>query len=508
MSENFGHEEASMDDLWALTTEENDYETRTNALVKLSVRLKIKGEHWKSIATAQTAMEMFKNQGDQYQVGCSFMQIGDCHSNLENHHDAIEHYSLAADLFQSIANDSARGEALFKLGSAHINNGNQGEAVLTWRNAVEIQKAAQEHSSAGKTSLELGSLLGSQNRQTEALEVFRQSLAHYQDAEDVYGTIKAHDRIAAALIDLGQMTEAVERLEEALALSKYLDVPARVSYQKYRLGWTFVILGRCEDAIPLLEEASAAQKEIGNFEGSAEADLQRAHALRGLGLLDEGMEVYKTVRAVFESLKKRELAATVDLSIGKAFQAEDKLLEAERPLLSALSIANEINDAWLQRMARTALAELYIERMEPAEGLAMLNKFDAADWGDDLTRKAAYLSCKAKCNIQLTFTAEGRELARKVIDLHAITSVPLEAAEAYEMLAMTGEGENPAELDRLTAMAIANYLAAGEVDEATRLSKRMLPKRGEAPYLSRSIDREQPALFDESSQNPGAAGRA
>jgi tetratricopeptide (TPR) repeat protein len=497
MSEGYETEEPTMAELWERATEENEYETRTNALVTLAVRLRTKGEYWKSMASAQTALDLFQKAGDQYQVGCSYMHIGECHYLLDNHTDAIEQYSIAADIFQSIANDSARGEALGNLGMSHAAAGNEGEAILAWRNAIEIQISAGDHGKAGRTAIDLGEMLGGKSRQKEALSAFKEALEHFQEANDIFGTVRANDRIAAALIDLGEMTEAVDRLKEALALADYMELGARVAYQKYRLGWTYVLMNRYAEAIPLLEEAAAAQKEVGNFAASAESDLQRGHALRGLGRGEEALELYKTVRAVFQGVNQKSMVANTDLTIGYYLSTQDKLLEAEHPLLSALSIGNELNDLWLQRVARIHLAELYLEREQPAEALAMLSKYEADDWAQDTYRKACYISAKAKALVQLGNISEGRELARQVIDLHATQTMPQEAAEAYELLVVTGDGEDPAELDRLTAMAIANYLAADETAEAVRLSKRMLPKRGEAPYLSRGRDYEQPTLFDE-----------
>jgi tetratricopeptide (TPR) repeat protein len=496
MAHDHEHEEPSMDELWALTSEAHTYEERTDALMTIAVRLKADEEFWGSIAAAQSAFDIFDKAKDQTNMGHCLLHLGKCFAKLKEFNDALDSFAKAGDCFQSVADDTNRGEALRFLGYVYTDMDKPDEAALVRKDAIALLAASEDFTPAGITALDHGEALGRAGRQSEALESFKLAYKYFQDANDIIGSVRAHDRMAAALIDLGQMSDALDHLRDALALAEYIDDVPRTNWGRYRLGWTLVTVGKYDEALPLLDQAIAGYKAVGNFVSAASCDLQKAHAYNAMGEKARALYLYQTAHAVFESMGDKQSALMAHVNVGENLTTAGNLLKAQECFLEALDEAIEIKDAWLERAIRTRLSEVQLALENPKGALEAIESSNADEWGEDISEKARHLNAQARALIASGKLKEARKLLEKVIELNANQSLPLETARAYEMVLKTLSGASDNEISQITAQAISLYLAAGQIDSACELSKLFMPADNTQAVQMLRREFDQPTLFE------------
>lgn len=486
------HREPSMDDLWALATEDNEPLVRTGALIEISRRRKDEGEYWAAIGAAQSALDIFEGLNNNEQVGFSHMQIGRCLRLLKENNDALESFAKAGECFQAVADDANRGDALRAMGDTYEALDKPDEAALVRRDAIKLLASVESYTRAGIAALDLGESLGRAGKQSEALEVFQQAADYFKQAEDVIGGIRANDRIAAALIDLNRLDDALAHLWDAVITADYIEDEERSRWGRYRLGWTMVTAGDYTNALSMLEEAVTAYKAVNNFAVAALADLQRAHAYNAMGQFDTASMLYRQVRSVLKSTNNPGDALLALVNVAENQTRSGSLLDSEDTFAKCLAEAIEIDDEWMQRAIRVRYAEVEILLDKPQEALEALQPADAEAWGDDVVEKARHYNVLAKAFIGVGKEEDAVGILERVLELNLSKSLPYEAAKAYEMLATSIKGMSEDESNQLMAQAIALYLASGQDAKARELSLRFLPNDSNqaVQMLKREFDQQ------------------
>ena len=497
MSHDHDHDEPSLDDLWALTSEDNPLEERADALMTIALRLKQEKELWGAIAAAQSAMDLYEKVKDETNVGRVLLELGKTYGQLGEFHDARESFARASSCFQSVADDSNRGDALRYLANVYDDLSQPNEASLVRKDAISILASSQNFTPAGIAALDLGESQGRAGQQAEALESFNLAFKYFQDANDLTGVVRAHDRIAAALIDLGNFNEAIGHLREALALAEYIEDRPRTSWGRYRLGWTLVTIGNHDEAFPLLDQAILDYKSVGDFKSAAECDLQRAHALNAEGNHEDALKIYRTVHAVFVGLGQTSDALMTKVNMGENLASGGNLLQAQQVFSEALAEIGS-SDSWLERATRIRLAEVQLGLNNFSGALEAIETSDASAWGDDVFQKARHLNAQANALILAGRAPEAVDLLKQVIEMNVNQSLPKETARAYELMVETLSGASEVEKTHITAQAIALYLAAGFVDEARDLSRKFMPTDNTQAVQMLRREFGQPNLFEES----------
>ena len=494
MGEDF--DELSIDELWALTTEGNETETRAKALIEIAVRARRESNFQDALSAAQAAGDLYAQLDETLEVGRSSYFAGTLCNQLERYEDALEALDRAIEIYRVNATEIMLADAIRAKADALMFLDRLDEAYAERVSAVALYESNEAYTPAGIVSLDLGEAFGRAGAQTKALEHFKEAFRIFQLGGDLIGAGRAHDRIAAALIDLGNLSEAISHLRDALAIFQYIEDESRLTYSKYRLGWTLVTFGENEEALIWLEQAVAEHKANRRFTQAAQADVQRAHAMGSMGRNDEALAIYRAVRAVFEGAGEHEDAYITDVNIAAKLMEAGDLFSAEESLHRAIRGAAELEDEWLDRAARVRLAELYFQREQFDSALSTIALSDPEAWGENLEQKTRHLNIQARVLSALGRDEEALPLVERVIDLGLAQGHLAESASAYEQLANIWRGSNKPEVDQVVAQSIALYLAAGFDEKARELSKLLMP--GESNPAAQILRREesQPSIGD------------
>ena len=489
-------EDLSMDELWALTTENNDDSMRAKALIEVALRSRRSGDLQDALSAAQAASDIFASLDDTLEVGRSSYFAGTLCNQLERYEDAIELLDRAIEIYRVNASETMIADAIRAKADALMYLDRLDEAHEERKSAVALYESNEAYTPAGIVALDIGEAFGRAGHQSQALESFQEAFRIFQLGGDLIGAGRAHDRIAAALIDLGNLSDAIVHLRDALAIFEYIEDENRLTYSKYRLGWTLVTVGENEEALGWLEQAVAEHKANRKYTEAAQADVQRAHALGSMGRSEEATAIYRSVRAVFEGAGQLEDAYITDVNIATRLMEAGDLFGAEESLHRAIHGAAELDDKWLDRASRVRLAELYYQREQYEAALETLAPTDALSWGENFEQKTRHLNIHAKVLTALGRQDEALPLIETVIGLGLAPSYLGETASAYEQLANIWRDSNKPEVDQIVAQSIALYLAAGFDEKARVLSKLLMPGDTNPATQILRRDENQPTVGD------------
>lgn len=488
----------TIEELWKLAGDVN-IETRARALLDLSSRLLNEGSLDQSISCAATAVDLFTSLDYPSSLaraafihGCGLLRI-------DSPKEALESLIVSADILRSHSDEEQLALAVLEQAHAHLQLENWSEAEKDFESAVRLFLNSDDYSCAGDTAIEHGELLGSQGKQSAALEMFISAREILQNTDRPIAVAEADDRIAAALIELGQGDRAIKHLRDALAVAEYMGTPKIYAWALYRLGWTLVTFKYFNEAFSLLEKASEMFKSESQFLNAANADIQYAHALSGIGKYDEAHSMYTKIRPIFDAFGRASDVILVSVNQAANLARADRHLDAKLLYESVLEHLNDSKEGYIYRGTCIRLADVFLDLDLPQEVLLLLEPISRDSWGDNLIEKARYINALAKAKAKLGQGAEAERLSREVLSLNLGAGSEEENAEAYETLSVLARNlGKEKEADQLLSLAIALYLADGMEKRARKLSEHFLSSSSTPTkdLFRRNSDPEQTADED------------
>jgi tetratricopeptide (TPR) repeat protein len=182
----------------------------------------------------------------------------------------------------------------------------------------------------------------------------------------------------------GRLAEAIPPLEHALPLCRTGNLALWFPAIASPLGYAYALNGRLADGLSLLEQAVETTAQRGAVHALRIAHLAEAHLLAG-----DGQKARKLANQALEAARtRRERAheAYALRALGRA-TTETSNVEAERHLLAAIELADELSMRPLAAQTRLDLALVYEEQgmlaarsATAAEAARLLEAMAMRDW--------------------------------------------------------------------------------------------------------------------------------
>lgn len=275
------------------------------------------------LTASHTAHDAALAAGDAAAQAAAQISLGHLSWALRRHHDAIDHYAVAAALARQSGWDAAEAAALGNAGGVYNDVGQPREAISCMTAGLELDRRAgrqelqinklanlgydcrilgrlqdaathcdeavrlaiqagysgsEAHALTNNAQVQqdLGQLKRAHHELTRALKLYRQ-------IGDRAGEADVLANLAAVSRDAGDFADALERANEALTLAKLIGDPRTEIDALLALAATHLRLGNYEQAADLARTAHQISGDEGTLHQQAQAHLCLAAICRHLG---------------------------------------------------------------------------------------------------------------------------------------------------------------------------------------------------------------------------------
>ena len=273
----------------------------------------------------------------------ALLLLSEC-QNEDNHVEAAKTAGEALRLWQSIGNNLG-------VVRSHLDIGNY---YLAQSNLVQ---AAQEYQSA----LDLATEIGDRTRQAEALVylgyvefrkgAWQEVFSFMTKAEELidndaepYLMGRISTGIAEAFIETGMPEVGLQKYEEALEYFSRTQTPRPVVYAKWGIARAQFFQGKYPEALTILQKTlpDAEYYELRSVVAQCHEYLGQIYAAMNDQV--KALEHFETALGLYEDLVNPMEKARVWALIGKGYQTQGKLDEAEKLYQQALQTFDRLND--------------------------------------------------------------------------------------------------------------------------------------------------------------------
>jgi tetratricopeptide (TPR) repeat protein len=377
--------ESPDEELW-LATKSDHPEERAEALQELGTRA-FHEANWPLAKTLfGSAADLFQELDNQNEVTKCIYSVGFAHYRLGEHEEAITMLTRALESAQELVDSRTIAFSAAPLADCYSYQGDDQKAIKFYELAIEAFDEIEDPANAGFNAISLGELHGKASRQAQALQCFIRSYNNFQSIGDAYGAARAKDRMAAALIELGDLDQAIQHIEDALNTFAHLEEEERVAFMRYRLGWTLVLNEKYARAIPELRTAAAYFRSTKDWSMAAAVELQLAIALADIDpdiRNEESEQLFTRLNAFFESVGEITNALIVQSFLGERLFDAGSYEAAATVFSDIIDRAIEIDDPYIIRATRAALAEALFKAGRITEAKNALAEIDASEWGEN-----------------------------------------------------------------------------------------------------------------------------
>ena len=357
--------------------------------------------------------------------------IGDLHLAADNFAGAIEAYQAA---LREVSPEAAvdRCRLLLRLAESHMR---RGDAETTARLAREARRVARPvgdptlnahvasrlslalaelgkfrrgrryalyayrvlrdtdlHRAVGDVLMNLGWCTYRLGNPQEAIEWFQNAAATFRRIDDVERLVGALNNLGLVYKNLREWREATRFLEQALQLDERAGLYARMRVHNQNLGLIRYRLGQWDLAEENFRQSLKISREIGHTVGEADALLafgllcrRRRQFARAEEHYRRAMSLAAEVGVVREVQLAREFLAEIELDRGNPAAA----LSLLEPALEEVMASSPKGDMAAELSIRTGLALLHLSRLDEAQTYLVRGSGIAEQLGDRIEQSIA-----------------------------------------------------------------------------------------------------------------------
>lgn len=413
----------------------------------------------------------------RFNQGQGLMETGDFAA-------AAASFLQSATYFHMIGAESDVAMSHQRAGDAFSRGGDSAAALSEWNSALRLFEACDEPVQVGRTWMFIGGEQIAAEQLAEAEESFFAARTAFRRAGSASHVAWADDAAAEALIQQDRIDDAATLLRACLDIVSVGSDAQAIAYAALRLGMAVRLLGDADEALTHLTTAREAFQQVEDFSGLARCDLEAARAWRLLDDNDHAETLYQRARSVFDGIGADSFLVQTDHERAQLFFDAGRYREAEAAARECQRLAIETGDHESLTDATMLAAVALLEQDIPDAALMTVEAHLGRPTGHDGLSRTHLLTWA-----RVLITNERHDDAQEVLDelaRHtAADTDPAASAQVRELRwrlnsARAGASSPQGGVDADLTSAIALYLAAGDAERASDLSRYLVPARGPA----------------------------
>ncbi len=324
------------------------------------------GQFDRAQALAESAREVFVEQGDLHYQAVTDMNLGVLNDTQGQYTQALEHYQRATEVFQAL------GETIY-VAMIQINQANTLKELDVFLMAEHLYEQAQPVFEAAG----LRSLMATVDHDLAVLQYARGNYAGafqtFERARDIFASLSDSGNLAQTDLEESDLYLNLNLPDEALRLAQRAESAFAAMGMSFELAWAhanhavaLARLGQGQLAATLLEQARGMFFSQGNQDWIAHTDLQLAEVLGQDGQREQARLLAVDAAQSYEKLgiKTKQVYAHI---LAANLWADDEEWDCARQELQAARRAlGDLAAPWLEQRIEACMGRVY-EGMEQTD---------------------------------------------------------------------------------------------------------------------------------------------
>lgn len=404
----------------------------------------------------------------RFNQGQGLMEIGDFAA-------AAASFLQSATYFHQIGAEADVAMSHQRAGDAYSRCGDSAAALNEWHAALRLFESCDDPVQLGRTWMLIGGEQVAAARLAEAEESFFAARTAFRQAGSASHVAWADDAAAEALIQQDRIEDAATLLRACLDIVTVGNDAQALGYAALRLGMVERMLGDAEESLTHLAAARDAFQQAEDFSGLARCDLEAARAWRLLGDDGQAESLFQRARSIFDGVGADALLVQTDQERAQLFLSTGRLREAESAARECQRLAVEIGDQEILAEATMVAAISLLEQGAPDAALMVVEAHLGRPTAHDGLSRAQLLTW-ARVLLANDRYDDVQEIIDGLTHQNPMDADPGSSAQIRELrwrlnLARGGSEASPPGVDLDLTSAIALYLAAGDTERASELSR-------------------------------------
>lgn len=254
--------------------------SEADALGMLGITADAAGQPERAVTSFEQALVLHRAASDRAGEAADLGNLANALVSLGHVAEAIQRYEEARSLHVAVGDRDAEASDIANLGGLYHEQGDLDRALDHHQRAAALMREVGDHAREAVTLRSLGETLAARQDWEDALAALERALTLHTrlDARDELVV----DLRAIAFVHMQReaWAEAVNLLEQALALANEEGDHVAEADVLGELGPAYAESGQVERGLACLEAAAALAETIGDAEGQAIHDMNRAVVLR------------------------------------------------------------------------------------------------------------------------------------------------------------------------------------------------------------------------------------
>ena len=225
------------------------------ALVRQAGYLNAVRQADRSIAVAEEALALYRQEGDSAGEAQALRELGFLDWSASNNGIALEYGRSALQLHRKLGDISGEATALHNLAEIYRALQSPRQALAHYQRALDLQWAEQDHRRQGLTLYGMAHALRQQGDQDGALIRYDQALVQTQAAGDMLMRSRVYHALASLNTEVGDLTCALDNLQQAVTISEGIGYAAGVAHSLFGLSYLYTLLAQPDAAREVLQDA-------------------------------------------------------------------------------------------------------------------------------------------------------------------------------------------------------------------------------------------------------------
>jgi len=322
-----------------------DRKGEAKALHYLAAAASLNNEVMEAVRCSSEACAIFSELGLACQEAAELMSLAEFHKSCKDDMKMLQAAEDAMAIYRAKNSLSGQSNALRLLVKSHCTAQNDLKGIEVAEAALE-QFRGQRYKRGEAVALDqIASVQYNMRRPSEALDNALQALDIIKELEDLpWEAVMLHS-VAALRCAMKQYAEALQAAQEAIWILE--DIGDRSGQAYVRLNTVLQVqtqLQEYQEALSTAEEAVAIFRELKDRRGEATGLLLAANVYKMVGQLEEAEKWLLEAQEIFEDLGERRLLAQVLHSMAKIHIAKQEPAEAVRLAYEAHALCKRARD--------------------------------------------------------------------------------------------------------------------------------------------------------------------
>lgn len=335
---------------------------------------RFRGQHAKSLATAQEALALFQKSGNAAGEASAARAAGVANALMGNSEAALDFFKKALALSQRVNDIEGLPERYVDLGTVYSTMLRSDEAIDALRQTVDLSHKLNKPVQEASAFHNLSELAVHQGRYTDSIDYSEKAISILRRIGDRYLEGIALQTLGETWKIVGELHKAVAVFEQSLAIRRQLQDVDGTTATLEGLADANILLGRYDVANSELAEARTLQTETDNRVDLPFTLATQAKIYRLTGQYDKALDLYQqSVEASRrQSQPAPEASALADIAAmfnylgddDRAIEYAERSIKIYRGIHSSTEVGplKTLGDAYLHK-GQADQADGYAERM-------------------------------------------------------------------------------------------------------------------------------------------------